>query len=334
LNTGRAIRVASSALVLSIVLAMTVTPTHAALQVGRRPILLVKDAQTQAAVPGASVYLNGVSVGLTDSRGSVTIAKTLGQYQLVVSKDGYTNYQTTVDVQPGRTLIAYLAPAAQPIVIFRDDFEITALDTGWPPPYWEKNGPTPSTMTIDDAFSYRGSHSLKIVSKPTPWEKVEAGARELSKPPNLVAGLEFWFYIDPVPSGGVWGSITTALVYFDGLGNRHEASNEIIKHDLPGDTYHVTYLNGDRGLVWDTVGTVTLTPGWHYYKFVADLKTGKYISVTVDSATFDLNGLHTLTNARNEPEEFWAMASVEGGPGNTQPITLHVDDFVVTNEEI
>jgi len=104
-------------LILSVVLTIPVAQAYADLQVTRRPMVYVKDANSQATIQGASVYLDGVSIGTTDSGGGLTIMTAdMGVHQLSVGKGGYNTYQTTIDITPSmRTFTAYLTTSPTPV---------------------------------------------------------------------------------------------------------------------------------------------------------------------------------------------------------------------------
>jgi len=71
----------------------------------------VKDIYSRKAVAGASVYLDSVFAGITDSRGAVVIQRVYaGWHYLVVTKyTGYLPYWVTVAISAS-TLTVYLTP--------------------------------------------------------------------------------------------------------------------------------------------------------------------------------------------------------------------------------
>jgi hypothetical protein len=113
-------KVASILIILAIVVAMPVAQAHAALEVMRRPIVYVKDANSHVTIQGASIDMDGVSVGTTDSSGALVIVGAhTGSHQLSVRKGGYLTYQTTIVIGPSNnTLTAYLTSA-----LYSTDFE-------------------------------------------------------------------------------------------------------------------------------------------------------------------------------------------------------------------
>jgi len=86
-------------LMLVIALAMSLEGANAVLQVRRSSMAYVEDWSTGAPIAGASVYLDDTLVGTTDSSGGRDIRTvSAGSHQLRVSKDGYTEYETVVNV--------------------------------------------------------------------------------------------------------------------------------------------------------------------------------------------------------------------------------------------
>jgi hypothetical protein len=113
-------KLASILIILAIVLAMPIAQAYATLQVVRRPILYARDVNTLTPIQGASIDVNGVFMGTTDSEGGLDIARAYADpQQLAIRKDGYVTYQTTTTIQPGKTYTVYLTP----IMVFRIDFE-------------------------------------------------------------------------------------------------------------------------------------------------------------------------------------------------------------------
>lgn len=102
---------------LVIALAMSLGGAYATLQVKRAPNVYVEDWNTGAPVAGASVYLDDVLAGTTDSSGQRVIRGVSdGSHQLTVSKDGYTDYETVVNINgtSGFTARARITSVAQP----------------------------------------------------------------------------------------------------------------------------------------------------------------------------------------------------------------------------
>jgi len=109
---GKILRlVALGVMMVTIVLATSGETAYASLQVLRRPMIYVKDANSQTPIAGASVSLDGVSTGTTDSSGTLTLGAYTGQHQLTVGKDGYNSYSATINIQPSNnTFTVYMSP--------------------------------------------------------------------------------------------------------------------------------------------------------------------------------------------------------------------------------
>jgi hypothetical protein len=130
-NNNAPRKLVSILMILAIALAMPVAQAYAALEVMRRPTVYVKDANSYAAIQGASVNLDGVSVGTTDSSGGIVLANAnVGQHQLSVGKGGYNTYQTAIDVKPSNsTFTVYLTTALSATLEYSTDFEnVTTRD--------------------------------------------------------------------------------------------------------------------------------------------------------------------------------------------------------------
>lgn len=68
------------------------------------------DSRTYRPIAGATVTLDGVQVRTTDSYGKLVIqGVSAGTHQLVVSKIGYKDYTTTVNITSNKTLTATLS---------------------------------------------------------------------------------------------------------------------------------------------------------------------------------------------------------------------------------
>jgi hypothetical protein len=118
-------RILSIVAIVAIVLAMPVAEANAALQVFRKANVYVRDKTTNATLADALVSLDGVPQGSTNSKGAFTINRPYtGTHQLTISKTGYVNYTSTIDIKPNNnTSTIYLAPAAAQnadYVIFAD----------------------------------------------------------------------------------------------------------------------------------------------------------------------------------------------------------------------
>jgi hypothetical protein len=72
-------------------------------------LVYASDSRTHRPIVGASVTLDGVPVGSTDSHGGLVIqGVSAGNRQLVISKTGYEDYTTTINIKSNGTLIAIL----------------------------------------------------------------------------------------------------------------------------------------------------------------------------------------------------------------------------------
>jgi hypothetical protein len=68
------------------------------------------DGRTYRAIAGATVTLDGVQVGTTDSYGRLVIqGVSAGSHHLVISKAGYKDYTATINIASNRTLTATLS---------------------------------------------------------------------------------------------------------------------------------------------------------------------------------------------------------------------------------
>jgi len=104
----------------AIALAFPVQASEASLVVARRPSVYVKDASTNAAIPGASVYLDGSYAGTADSSGAFAIQSASASLQLTVEMEGYNVYQTTVDATGVRVLTVYLKQSSVVLIVATD----------------------------------------------------------------------------------------------------------------------------------------------------------------------------------------------------------------------
>jgi len=126
-------RVILTAMIVVMSLSMYMGPSFAALQVNRMPTVYVKDAKTYSGIAGASLYLDGVLVGATDSTGKITIRPAnADSHQLTVSKDGYITYQTATKVGLN-TITAYLGTDRS--LIWYADYESGKHDTYFNTPW-------------------------------------------------------------------------------------------------------------------------------------------------------------------------------------------------------
>jgi hypothetical protein len=90
---------------------MPFAEVNAALQVIRRANVYVRDKNTKAPLADASVSIDGMLQGNTDSNGALTINRQYaGTHQLTISKDSYVDYMSTIDIKPGNsTFTIYLS---------------------------------------------------------------------------------------------------------------------------------------------------------------------------------------------------------------------------------
>jgi hypothetical protein len=66
--------------------------------------LLAKKANSQKLVAGASVYVDGVYVGATNSAGKLAVSIYVGTHQITISMDGYNTFETTIQLTGNKTL--------------------------------------------------------------------------------------------------------------------------------------------------------------------------------------------------------------------------------------
>ena len=72
---------------------------------GNRYTIVVRDNTSESPISGAGIQINGMLIGTTDDRGSLSTSLTRGlSYTLVVSKDGYQPYSETRRIAPSDAL--------------------------------------------------------------------------------------------------------------------------------------------------------------------------------------------------------------------------------------
>jgi hypothetical protein len=108
-------RALPSLAILVIALAMSLEGAQAALQVKRVSTVYVEDWNTGTPVAGAAVYLDDLLVGTTDSSGRCVIgAVSTDSHHVSVSKEGYTEYETTIDINGNSTVILRITSIMTP----------------------------------------------------------------------------------------------------------------------------------------------------------------------------------------------------------------------------
>lgn len=269
-NSIAASKVVSILLILAIAVAMPVGQAYAILKVTRMPIVYGEDANSHAVIQSASVYLDDVYVGTTNSQGGLTIAGPYtGAHQLSVSKDGYNTYQAMISITPSnRTFTAYLTTALSKTLFWACNFESGNHAACFNVPNGQNIAPGNSPGEIVTNLVHSGMYAsyYYITSNPTGgWVRdywsIDWAGRQPTTHDFIV---EAWIY---VPTQTIIGTASFITIGFDGYNS--------ITIDLDSRSLPKRYL-----MIWNAIFTDTY--GYQTINSKVELPFDKWVKLEVE----------------------------------------------------